>query len=290
MPSAGSLQAENPEADKLLSKAEQAVSEGKNRRARKNLNEIINVHPLAPNADRAHLMLGELYESQDNPIKAFEIYADLAKKYPASQLYSEALRRQERIAFAAADGDIKSSFLGLKTRYPTKKIAEMLESAAQNAPQSTVAAKARYRIGELYRGRRKDAEARTAFLKVVDEHPYSSYAEDAQFQIGEMLIAEARDGNQDLANLNAARDAFQDYLQRYPSGKHAKTARQRIAEAKSRDIGRNYDIAEFYRKKNNYKSAIFYYREVIKNKGENPYRERAQAKLNELQAKKQPES
>jgi TolA-binding protein len=208
VPSAGSLQAENPKADQLLAQAEQSISQGKSRRARKNLQEIIKVYPLAPNADRAHLMLGELYESQGNPIKAFESYAELAQKYPASRLYSESLRRQERIAFDAADGEIKSSFLGLKTRYPTKKIAEMLESAAENAAQSDVAAKARYRIGELYSQRKNDDAARSAFLKVVDTHPYSSYAEDAQFQIGEMLIAEALAGNQDLANLNAARDAF----------------------------------------------------------------------------------
>ncbi len=285
VPPAGTMTAVDNEAQQLYQQGEEAIARGKDRTARKAFQEIIKDHPLSAVAAPSYMRLGELYENHKEPLDAFESYSDLSTKYPNSDLYSEALRRQERLAFAAVDGDLKNNFLGLKSRMSASRCAKMLETVASNAPETDTAAKARFRIGELFENREETQKARQAFVKVIDQHPYSQYAPEAQFRIGDLLMKDATGGNQDRSNLNAARDAFTDYLQRYPNGKRAKEARQKIGLLRGEDVGRSFEIAEFYRKKKQNSSAIFYYREVLKAKGNNPYRQQAIDALTALGAK-----
>ncbi|NIP95760.1 MAG: hypothetical protein GWO24_20900, partial [Akkermansiaceae bacterium] len=72
--------------------------------------------------------------------------------------------------------------------------------------------------------------------------------------------------------------------QSYPDSKQASASRTRIGEIESRDIQRSYDIAEFYDRKGQSASALFYYREVINKTSGGELRDRAQSRLRELEA------
>jgi outer membrane protein assembly factor BamD (BamD/ComL family) len=86
-----------------------------------------------------------------------------------------------------------------------------------------------------------------------------------------------------MGNLDRAREAFEDYLSRYPGRARANDARQQIAALGSQDVQRSYDVAEFYRRKGDSESARFYYREVLKKHGSGPLHDKAQMALQSLQ-------
>ena len=89
-------------------------------------------------------------------------------------------------------------------------------------------------------------------------------------------------GNQNPANLDKARFAFEDLLQRYPNSNRSADARARIAEIQNRNIQRNFDIAEFYFKKGQLTSATFYYEEVRRESSGGPLHQKATARLAQI--------
>lgn len=266
-------------AEALYNKAQQADSAGKKKKAAKLYDELAEEMPLAAKAPDARFRQAQLLEELGEVTKSFDAYQDFLTRYQGSGLYQTALDRQARMAFGAADGDIRNSFLGLKSNYSTSKTVGMLQKVASNAPRSPVAAEAGFKIGELYESEGTEAKAIPAYRAVVDEYPDSSYAPEAQFKIGEILVKEANEGNQDQANLYRAREAFQDYLDQYPGHKRNAEARKLMSTLGARDIERSFEIAEFYADKGNTSSARFYYQEVVRKTGSGELHDRAKARL-----------
>ena len=274
----------NPRADALYEKAQGYEQSGKRKKAIKTYDELADDIPLATKASEARYRQAKLLEEEGETLKAFEAYQDLITRYQGSGHYQEALDAQSRMAFAAADGDIKNSFLGLKSKLSPDKIAGMLQKVADNAPRSNLAARAEMKMGDIYAERKEVNKAVIAYRGVVEGYPDSSLAPEAQFRIGEILMKQAQEGNQDQANLNRAREAFLDYLSQFPGHKRNAEARSLLKSLGTRDIKNTYEIAEFYEKKENWNSAKFYYQEVMRESKSGEYYDKAKARLAALGA------
>jgi len=223
-----------------------------------------------------------LLEQQGEVVKAFKAYDQFLERFQGSGLYTTALNRQAAMAQSAADGDVKSSMLGIKTKLSLDKTVEMLEKVRDNAPKSTTAAKAQFTIGQLYETKKKSREAIAAYRQLVRDQPGSAQAPEALFRVGVIMTAEADRGNQNQANLDLAREAFNDYLIQYPGDSRNAEARRLIDSLGGRDLQRSYDIAEFYQKTGKTESAKVYYRDILSRAKSGPYHDKARARLKEL--------
>ncbi|MEN8774688.1 MAG: outer membrane protein assembly factor BamD [Akkermansiaceae bacterium] len=263
-----------------------AEKSGDYRKATKLFEKIVVRHPLCPIASDSAYRWGKLLERDREPLDAFKAYDAILARYPASPHYAEAMKRQEIIATQVAEGHITKSFIGFKTPIELKKSAEMLAKVRQSAPRAPSAAKAQYTIGRIYQSRGKGANdnalARSAFRELTRDFPDSKYAPDAQYRIGEILLGESKKGNQDSANLDRAKRAFEDVIIRYSDSKQAKMAQAQIQKLASGDLQRSYEIAEFYRKKGQISSALFYYQETVNRSKPGPLRTTAQEWMNKL--------
>lgn len=273
-------------AQALYDSAIAAEKAGKLGQATKIYEKIVLRHPLCPSAPDSAFRWGQLLERDRKPLKAFEAYDAILAKYPASSHYAEAMKRQEEIGTQVAEGHITKSLIGFKTPISLKKSSEMLTKVRQNAPRAASAEKAQYTIGRIYQARGKSTtdmvRSITAFRELTRDFPDSKYAPDSQYQIGKILLAESSNGNQDSANLDRAKRAFEDVLIRYPSSKQAKMAKAQIEKLASGDIQRSFEIAEFYRKKGQVSSALVYYRETVARSNLGPLRTSAQGWINKL--------
>jgi outer membrane protein assembly factor BamD (BamD/ComL family) len=220
---------------------------------------------------------------QDGKIReSFDAYQDFISRYNSSNLYEKALNRQAAMAQAAAEGKVKTSFLGLKSGISNDKITEMLGKVRQNAPQSPQASKAQFTIGQLWESQGNSTgatKAITAFREVVVDFPDSKEAPEAQFRIGKVLTEEARRGNQDQANMERAREAFQDYLRQYPGHSKNGEARQLMSNLGGQDIQQSFNVAQFYERKGDTGSARFYYEEVVSKSKSGDLHDKAKARL-----------
>lgn len=274
--------ANSSDANLLLAEAKSYQSRGKIDKAIDSYRDVSKKYPRTDAAAKARFAEGSLLDEQGDLLKAFDAYQDLIANYPQSQHYSAALKRQQAVALAAANGVIKNNFLGMKTKISPQKTTKMLANVRDNAPQAPSAAKAQYNIGRVWQKDGNAQKALAAYLRISADYPYSSYAPEAQYQRGQILIMKAEKGNQNRAHLNQAKDIFQDLIERYPNNKRASDARERISSLAGQDIQRSYDTAEFYRKKGNNDSAIFYYKEVIQRSKNGALHDQAEKRISEL--------
>ncbi len=279
---AGNTLAASGEGEAVYQQAKQADEGGKTSRAIKLYDQTATKYPFAPSAPQARYRQAQLLEQQGDVQKSFEAYQKFLTRFQGSGLYTEALSRQAAMAQSAAEGDVKSSFLGLKSKLSLEKTVEMLGTVRDNAPKSRTASKAQFTIGELYQSKRKPREAIAAFRRLVRDQPGSPEAPEALFRVGLILMEEAERGNQNQANLDLSREAFNDYLIQYPGHSRAGEARKLLSSLGGRDLERSYDIAEFYQKSGNTESAKVYYRDIIKRSGSGELHDKARARLKEL--------
>lgn len=279
---AGNTQAATAQGEALYQKAKAADDKGRTGSAIKQYDKMATRYPFAPSAAQARFRQAQLLEQDGEILKSFEAYDKFLGRFQGSGLYSTALNRQVAMAQSAADGDVKQSMLGLKTKLSLDKTVEMLGKVRDNAPQSAVASKAQFTIGQLYEGRKKSKEAITAYRKLVKDQPDSKEAPEALFRVGVILTNEAERGNQNQANLDLAKEAFNDYLIQYPGHGRNSEARNRIASLGGKDLQKSYEIAEFYQRTGKTESAKVYYRDIVARSKSGPLHDKARARLKEL--------
>lgn len=279
---AGNTQAAASEGETFYQKAKAADDAGKTGKAIKLYDQTATKYPFAPSAAQARFRQAQLLEQKGEIVKSFEAYDHFLSRFQGSGLYTTAFNRQVAMAQSAADGDVKSSMLGLKTKLSLDKTVEMLGKVRDNAPKSPAAAKAQFTIGQLYESKKKSKEAIAAYRQLVRDQPASPQAPEALFRVGVILTTEADRGNQNQANLDLAREAFNDYLIQYPGHSRNAEARSLVSNLGGRDLQRSYDIAEFYQKTGKTESAKIYYRDIVNRAKSGPLHDKAKARLKEL--------
>lgn len=282
IPLAGTNAAGEGQGANLFGEAKALDEQGKRKKAIKAYRKAADRYPLSPSAPEARFRQAELLKEQGDVLKSFDVYQKFLTSYQGSGLYSRALESQARMAQGAADGEVKKSFAGLKTRLDIDKVAEMLGKVRDNAPRSETSAKAQFTMAELYQGRNKPKLAIEAYQKLVRDQPESRYAAEALFRVGVVRMEQAESGNQNRATLDLAQEAFQDYLLQYPG--HAKNAEAKrlLRSLQGKELSKSLEIAQFYDKAGQYESAKVYYREVIKNSASGRAHDTAKARLREL--------
>ena len=278
----GSTQATSHEGDSLYRQAKQADDSGKAKRAINLYDESATRYPFSPGAAQARFRQAELLEQTGQPVKAFEAYQLFLTRFQASNLYSHALANQAKIAHAAADGQVKTSFLGIHSKLDTKKVAEMLGQVRDNAPKTPIAAKAQFTIGEIYQHEHEFALSIAAYRQLVRDQPDCAEAPEALFRVGVVFTDEARLGNRNQATLDLAREAFNDYLNQYPAHSRNAEAHKLIANLSSRELQNTLDIAEYYYKIGQLESAKVYYRDVLQRAPSGRLHDASRARLKQL--------
>lgn len=256
--------ANSASANQLLSQAKQLSSQGKTKQALKSYQKLANLYPLSENAAEARFQEASILYSSGEVLQSFNTYQDFIDKYTSSSLYSSAIQKQSEVAFGAASGEVKHNFMGLKSKLTGQTIVKMLTQVRDNAPFSENAIKAQYLIGAVWEDRGNVDRAILAYKEVQKRYPNSSLTPEALYKNGTILVAQSNKNNRNKANLDNARNTFQDLVQQFPKHKRARDAKAQLAKLSSTDLQRSYDIAEYYRAKEQNASAAFYYREVMR--------------------------
>lgn len=271
------------EGESLFRKAEAEENKGDLKDAIKLYDKTATEYPFTTSAGEARYRQAKLLERRDEPREAFEAYDKFLKHFPSHDKHGEALERLNAIAIAAQEGRIRTNFLGIKGKLPLDDIVEMLAKVKSHAPRTDTAAKAQYAIAETYRSEERYNQAVAAYRLVVEDHRSHPLAPEALFMVGKILLENAERGNQNQANLDLSREAFNDYLLQFPGHKRNAEARKLIASLGARDIQRSMEIAEFYDSTGQTESAKIYYRDIVKRTKSGALHDKAQARLKQLE-------
>ena len=271
-------------ANELFSQAEAAAQNGDRKRAIKIYKHLVKRYPRSNVAPEATFRAAKLTEQEGDLLKAAAIYRGLMETYPQTPHFQEAIEAQFRIGEIYLNGK-KKKILGVPVGSTLDDAVEIFAAIVRSAPYGRYTARAQFDIG---RAREKEGSADLAidaYQSVVEKFPNDPLAVDAQYQIGYIWLAATRAGTYDPDAADQARTAFQDFLFRYPKSEKAAQARENLAMLDHRLAKGSLEIAKYYDKAKNYRAAVLYYNEVIRQQPGSPESAIAKKRIEQLRSK-----
>ena len=273
IPPVGQVKAVDPVADALLAEAKVLQAEGRMAKSRKPLKEITQYHKLAPNAAEARYLLGRSYEATQDYRDAFKEYGKLIDRYPQSSLYADALNHQLAMAMDAATGKMAVPVLwgAWSTTMESSVVVKWLREIVEKAPYNDMAATASSILAKYLVDRERPEEARLEYARLVEKYPDSRYAPEAQLMVAQLWADSHTRGDNNLVNLSNAREAYEEFMLRFPKHAEAKKALSEASNMERLMIQQQLEVGRYYLERSKeYKSAIFCFEDVIRQKTTNP--------------------
>jgi outer membrane protein assembly factor BamD len=262
-------------------KAEQENNPGRAIKAYRTLAKKHFRDALAP---AAAFRAAELLEQTGEYLKAAEAYGVVVQNFPASPHFEESIEAQFRIGQVYLEGK-KLKFLGIPMATSMQRAIAIFAIIVRTAPYGKYTARAQFNIG-LTREKMKAPEAALeAYQAVIDKFPNDPIAAQAQYQIGYIWLTSTRAGVKDIAASQKAKTAFQDFLFRYPNDEKAPQARANLQQLERKQTVSSLSVAKFYDKQKNYRAAVIYYNEVIRQQPGSEESEQAKKRIDQLRAK-----
>ena len=266
-----------------IQKAEDYEEHGDLKRAMKAYHGLVRKFPNSGVASKSQFKYAELAEKLGDYDRAFDAYGVYLSKYPKGEDFDHAVEAQFNIAKRFLEGERRRLF-GMKTFSSMERAQAMFESIVKNAPFSRFAAQAQFYAGQALEKQGKNAEALAAYQAVLSRYASDPIAADAQYQIGYVHFKIARSAF-DKAEANKAREAFEDYLAHFPGSEKAPQAQENLKTLGGRETGTELETARFYDKQKNYKAAVIYYNDVIKQNPDSDAAKIASSRIAELKNK-----
>lgn len=246
---------------------------------------LVRTNGFSAVAPKAQFHLGKALERKGAYKDAFKAYTDYTTKYPRGGDFDAVIQAQFDIAKLYLTGKKEKRLLGIiKTTTDASQAQEMFEAIVKRAPFHRLAPLAQFNVGQALEKETKTAEAIGAYQEVITRYPGDPVADDAQYQIGYVQFHEAQDGSYDQNAKLRAREAFEDFVNRYPNSEKVAQAKQNIQALSGSDVKGTLGIAKFYDKTKNYKAAVVYYNEVVRVAPNSPESTESRKRIDELKS------
>ncbi|MGI8481742.1 MAG: hypothetical protein ACR2MF_06745, partial [Chthoniobacterales bacterium] len=108
---------------------------------------------------------------------------------------------------------------------------------------------------------------------------------DAQYQIGYIWLRAAQNGTNDAKASENAKVGFQDFLFRHTHSEKVAQAQEKLRKLEHKETTNAFQVARFYDKQKNYRAAVIYYNDVLRQQPGSPEGDRAKRRIGELRAK-----
>lgn len=242
---------------------------------------LVKKFPDSALVPKARLKAAQILERRGEFEDSYEAYQSYLTQHPEGSDFSAAVESMFRIAKLFMDGQ-KRKIFGVPLAPSMEKAQEMFGGILKVAPYSKWAPLAQFHQGQVFERQKRDPEAIAAYRAVVSRHATDEIADDALYQIGYVLLREFREGSHDRAAADKAREAFEEFLSRYPDSEKVAQARENLESLKVGDVKTQLEVAKFYDRTKSYKAAVIYYNDVLKAQPSSPEATYAKNRISEL--------
>jgi outer membrane assembly lipoprotein YfiO len=238
------------------------LAEGEAKDAEKAATTWIETYPEHPLAVEAYLLRGDARAAQNNLYKALFDYEYLIRRYPASEQFHTALRREYEIARLYVNGKNRD-FLGLPILPADGDGAEILIRIQERAPGSAIGEEAHLLLGDYYFNDGQMSSAAEAYSLFLENYPDSPNREFAMLRTVQASLARYKGPRYDQRGLIEAQQRLKLYAAEFPAsaeqiGANALTVRIRESLAQ-----RDLITARWYVQRGEDVSAALLLRRVI---------------------------
>ncbi|MFL6527680.1 MAG: outer membrane protein assembly factor BamD [Chthoniobacterales bacterium] len=271
-------------AQQLFDQAQAAEKAGNTNRAIRIYTTLVRKHPKDTLAAGAGYRRAQLLEQNHDYLKAAETYRIVVERYPKFERFDEAIEAQFRIGEMYLNGK-KAKFLGMPIANALDKSVDIFAAIIRTAPYGKYTARAQFNIGLAREKQGNNDAALAAYQAVIDKFPDEPIAADAQYQLGYVWFRAAKTGTKDAAAAKNAKLGFQDFLFKHPNSEKAAQAREDMKMLDTKQTANAFQVARFYDKQKNYRAAVIYYNDVIRQQPGSREGDEAKKRVDQLQAK-----
>jgi outer membrane protein assembly factor BamD len=268
----------------LMQQAEQQEAQSDLSGALGSYRALVKRHPVSVLAGRAQYRVGRILEAAGEFDDAYKAYDAYLTKYPRGDEFEASVESMFKIAKLYLEGE-KQKVFGIKIASSMKRAQEMFEGIVKRAPFSKYAPPSQFNVGQALEKQGNYDGALAAYAALVTKYPNDPVADDAQYQIGYVRLKQYREGSYDQAGAAKAREAFDDFINRYPESEKVPQARENLKLLQGGASKSTLDVAKFYDKTKHYRAAVIYYNDVIKNSPDTDQANFAKSRIEELRQK-----
>lgn len=197
---------------------------------------------------------------------AFQNYQKVIKDYPFSKRIDDIIKAEYELGQFFFKRS-KATLMGMELMADVERGIEVFSAIIENTPYSTYADDAQYMIGLSYKKIMQYNDAVVAFQKLVQEYPTSDLLEKAKYEVAQCMYLESKKPDYDQETTDEAIEEFR----KIAKGQDKKLQEQaehtihRLREKKAESI---FKTADFYEKRKKYRSAYIYYNEIVDKYGD----------------------
>jgi len=273
--------ATQPASDPTLDRAEALLARGKFNAARDLLLAWERTHKTSPERDRALLLLADAFYQYGDRVKAFYYCDEVMDAYPDSRLYYPALEKQYQIADSFLNG-FKLRFLGMPVFENHDQAIEMLYRIQQRAPGSPLAERSLLRTADHYYASAQYDLSGDAYAAFVRSYPRSPHVPVARLRSAYSALAQFRGLRYDATPILDARAQLADIARTYPELSREQNLPEVIDRIDTTFARKLYVTADFYRRTNEPRAAVYNYRYLIQQYPRTDEARRAEADLKQM--------
>ncbi len=245
-------------------------------------NKLIKTFPTSSLAVYAQIGIAQCHEKNRDYYAAFEAYQQVLENYPSYGRIFDIIEEQFKIGNIFLTGG-KRKLWRFNIVPARDKAIEVFQKIIENAPFSEYAPRSQFLLGECYFKMKKYSEAILEYQRVVDQYSESEYVDDARFQIGHCAYLLSRGPQYDQQATDKAINTFSSFVIDFPDSRRVAEAKKMILELKSRKIQGLFEVAEYYCKQKDYRSAKIYYQGVISANAKSSLAKQSEQRLIEIQ-------
>ncbi|HEY0369237.1 MAG TPA: outer membrane protein assembly factor BamD [Chthoniobacterales bacterium] len=271
-------------AQQLFERGEASERAGDSKGAIKAYRTLVRRHSKDALAPAAAWRMAVLQEKIGDIYHAASSYRIVVDNYPRSPHFDEAIEAQFRIGERFMQGK-KMKLVGIPIYNTLDHATDVFSAIIRSAPYGKYTARAQFDIGRVAEKQGNVEAAVAAYQAVVEKYPNEPIAADAQYQIGYLWFNQARNGMKDANAIAKAKTGFQDFLFRYPKSEKNAQARENLRLLAQKQTSDAFAIAKFYDKQKNYRAAVIYYNDVIREQPGSPAGDHAKQRIAQIRAK-----
>jgi outer membrane protein assembly factor BamD len=268
---------------KKFMEAEDLYRRGDLKGSLKICDKIIKKHKDSPIIADALFLSGEIYLARHQYNDASDAFNEIVLKHNNSPLFEAAVVNQFDIGRALHRGD-RPHYFGVIPGFKDRNSAvKYYEKVINNAPFSNYAQDALFNIYKLQRRAKKYDLAFVALDRLIDEYPTSTLLPRAYLELADMYESLGKGPDYDQEAVSLALNYYKDFIVLFPTHESVGFVKERIDKLSAELIETNLNIGDFYyNAKHNPKAAYIMYKAASEIDGGDDIKSEVQAKMDGL--------
>ncbi len=255
--------------DRLLALGKGLAADKRWNRARLHFDALVKRHPAAVEVEEAQFLIAEMRRFAQQGASAFDAYKRFIERYPTSRFSVAAAEAEFALGVEYLEGQMPGFLFFPPDRGQGIKILSHMQVNFRN---HSLADDALVRSGDYLMGNGDSKEAAESYRRLLAEYPRSEYGIGARRSLAMALWRLSEGAAYDERSILQAARAFQDYVEvvrlrnaeaEMESGRVAE-AEARIQEIRERLAEKQVFIARLYERRNQPRSAAFYYEYCVR--------------------------